>query len=477
MLRPHFAAIFAVLIYVTAYGIAPASANFRELVDAVAAGDAARVDALFAQGEDPSLDGFTGRIEATPMMIAAHRGDTAMARRLVRHGMDVDFRDRGGDRALQWAVRRDDETALRVLLAAGAAPTLASDATGEEALIEAIQSGRHHLARRLIDAGATVDGTHYSGPSPLHAAARWGRYSTLAAELIALGADPAGVDAAAGETPLHVAAGYDHPDTVRLLADAGTPVDARDDAGRTALFVAASRGLLANVRILLDAGADPDAETAEKLSSLLAAVENLDHGHGDHEAVARLLVPVSRDRARALAAALRAGNAELSTLLLDHGADPNATDRRGQPALAAAVHVEDIALFDRLVASGADISRFGQEALYEAANVGRVDIVRRLLGEGVDPNGRIVELPRPIVAAAAGGHTDVVETLVKAGAYHDRIELVAAMHRRVGLLIAEIEMRRASRAYRPVHGLYAEIDRLSDRHAAIRRLLAADDRR
>ena len=134
MLRPHFAAIFAVLIYVTAYGIAPASANFRELVDAVAAGDAARVDALFAQGEDPSLDGFTGRIEATPMMIAAHRGDTAMARRLVRHGMDVDFRDRGGDRALQWAVRRDDETALRVLLAAGAAPTLASDATGEEAL-------------------------------------------------------------------------------------------------------------------------------------------------------------------------------------------------------------------------------------------------------------------------------------------------------------------------------------------------------
>ncbi|MCO5059841.1 MAG: ankyrin repeat domain-containing protein [Rhizobiaceae bacterium] len=477
MLRPHFAAIFAVLIYVTAYGIAPASANFRELVDAVAAGDAARVDALFAQGEDPSLDGFTGRIEATPMMIAAHRGDTAMARRLVRHGMDVDFRDRDGDRALQWAVRRDDETALRVLLAAGAAPTLASDATGEEALIEAIQSGRHHLARRLIDAGATVDGQSYGRQSPLHAAARWGAYSTLAADLIALGADPRAVDPSSGETPLHVAASSLHADTVRLFVDAGTPVDARDDVGRTALFVAASRGLLANVRILLDAGADPDAETAEKLSPLLAAVENLDHGHGDHAAVARLLVPVSSDRDRALAAALRAGNAELSTLLLDHGADPNATDRRGQPALAAAVHVEDIALFDRLVASGADISRFGLDALYEAANVGRADIVRRLLGKGVDPNGRIVELPRPIVAAAAGGHTDVVETLVKAGAYHDRIELVAAMHRRVGLLIAEIEMRRASRAYQPVDGLYAEIDRLSDRHAAIRRLLAADDRR
>ena len=176
-------------------------------------------------------------------------------------------------------------------------------------------------------------------------------------------------------------------------------------------------------------------------------------------------------------AALRAGNAELSTLLLDHGADPNATDRRGQPALAAAVHVEDIALFDRLVASGADISRFGLDVLYEAATVGRADIVHRLLGKGLDPNGRLVELPAPIVTAAAAGHVDVVETLIVAGARHDRIELIGAMHRRTGLLIDEIESRRASRAYRPVDGLYAEIDRLSDRHAAIRRLLADDDRR
>lgn len=55
--------------------------------------------------------------------------------------------------------------------------------------------------------------------------------------------------------------------------------------------------------------------------------------------------------------------------------------------------------------------------LLDAARIGDVDIVRHLLAEGTDPNGRdILSGYTALYYAATSGHLEIVKTLVESGA-------------------------------------------------------------
>lgn len=455
-----------------AFSVRPAAAGLYEVYRAVEQGDIARIDALFAAGEDPSLSGFSGSVAETPILQAAARGDLAMVRRLMHHGMDVEFRDRHGDRGLQLAVKRDMSALLGLLLEAGSKPDIAGDPRSETPLLLSIRKGRHHLSRMLLEHGAGIGGDIYPDETPLHAAAQWGKYSTLVSELLALGADAAARRADDGQTPLHAAAAQDHAETLRELVKAGAPPDARDMRARTALFVASERGRAANVDFLLSAGGDGNARDGDGVSPLLAAIENHSAGAGGHEDAARLLIPLSDDRDRALATALWAGLGELATELLDAGAGVNGLDRKGRSTLAGAVHAGGVVLFDRVVGAGADIGRYGPEALVESARVGNYYVVLFLLAQGVSPDSGGVHGSRPIVVAATEGHPRVVEMLIGYGAKFQRVEILHVMNAEAGRVIAEIARREASRASEPADALYERLELLEAAYADIRRLVA-----
>lgn len=84
------------------------------------------------------------------------------------------------------------------------------------------------------------------------------RDHNLARTLLDQGADPRTTDSEHDEGPIVLAAKFADAAMIRMLLDAGAEVDARDDEGRTALFFAPVS--LDLFRVLLEAGADLNAK-------------------------------------------------------------------------------------------------------------------------------------------------------------------------------------------------------------------------
>jgi ankyrin repeat protein len=130
----------------------------------------------------------------------------------------------GNDRLPEYAVERDaelvaaaargDRPAVEKLLAAGANPNRARDPYGDRALPHAVMRGDVEIVRVLLDAGAEPN-LPGAGMTPLGLAALGG-HARIAGMLLAAGADPDRKDRD-GNRPLYSAALLDHADVIRAL--------------------------------------------------------------------------------------------------------------------------------------------------------------------------------------------------------------------------------------------------------------------
>jgi ankyrin repeat protein len=123
------------------------------------------------------------------------------------------------------------------------------------------------------------------GFTPLHVAAFFGKVETLRL-LLARGASPSVRSTnAMANLPLHAAlAGRMPLEGLRLLLDAGAPVDDRQHGGWTALHAAAQHGQVDRIDLLLERGADPSLPTEDGRSAADLADEQ---GHADVAAYLR----------------------------------------------------------------------------------------------------------------------------------------------------------------------------------------------
>jgi ankyrin repeat protein len=102
----------------------------------------------------------------------------------------------------------------------------------------------------------------------------------------------------------------------------------------------------------------------------------------------------------ALIASIKRGDLPLVARLLEEGANPDATDDVGSPALCWAVRVNRSDLVEALIAQKAKIDKEesdGGTALHTAAAVGRKELVKLLLAHGADVNHK-----------DKGGHTALI---------------------------------------------------------------------
>ena len=165
--------------------------------------------------------------------------------------------------ALFRAVKQDNESAVRSLLASGADPN-AKDEKGMPALYVALQEGALKAARQLIASPRLQPETRNGADeSPLMMAALKGQLD-IARQLIAKGADVN----KPGWAPLHYAATGGHLDLLRLLLEEHAFIDAESPNGTTPLMMAASYGSPEAVKLLIEAGADLHMRNQKGMTAL-----------------------------------------------------------------------------------------------------------------------------------------------------------------------------------------------------------------
>jgi ankyrin repeat protein len=223
-------------------------------------------------------------------------------------------------------------------------------------LMEAALSGTGADLQRLLDKGADVNARSKAGLTALMCAVHDPK---MAALLIDRGADVK-ARTNSGVSPLILAAAYDGAtETVKLLLDRGADVNSAANDGRTALFGAAAGGDTGKAGLLIERGARLDPT----------------------------IKPIG---ATPLHYAVLLGDADMADFLLRHGADVNAR-----------------------------LPRFGNTtSLMEASLAGFDEVVRVLIAHRADLTLRDDDGLMALMYAVLRdpGYTDVVETLLEAGA-------------------------------------------------------------
>jgi ankyrin repeat protein len=330
-------------------------------------------------------------------------GDSKAARALIAKKVDINKPEADGTTALHWAVENDDLDLTTVLLQAGAKAQVANR-HGVMPLHLAATNSSAAVIERLIAAGANPNAATPGGETPLMMAARAGNGDVLRA-LIAHGADVNAREGWRGQTALMFAAIENNAQAIRVLSAAGADIRARSSSGMfTPLLFAVRGGHLDATRALLDAGALVSEQLPDGMSALVLAVYNAHY--------------------------------ELAALLLDRGANPNASaqgwtalhqiawSRRPNrgfnlPGAVPTGHLDSLDLVRKLVARGADVNarmtkeprdgnrnmlnRIGATPLVMAAKTADVPLMRVLLESGADPKIKTADGTSALMVAAGVG--------------------------------------------------------------------------
>ena len=220
-------------------------ATAADLVDAVNAGDAARVRAILV--DDAFLVAARDQAGVSVLMLARYRFDREVTDALLAADPELDVFEAA-------ALGFVDRLRERLLDDPGAASAFSPD--GFTALHFAAFFGKAEAAKLLLEHGASVV-VYTRNPfanQPLHAAAA-GRHIEVCRVLLAAGAD---VDATqhGGYTPLHEAAQHGDAEMTELFLSAGADTTLTTDAGEIAADIAAGAGHVDLASRLRDVGSD-----------------------------------------------------------------------------------------------------------------------------------------------------------------------------------------------------------------------------
>lgn len=327
-------------------------ASVQELFDAINDNDVDRVTALLAA--DPTLANARSDEGQVPLIAAAERGLTNVARALLAAGADPTATD-GSWTPLYAAAhtgpyKRQPALAVADLVLAHGAPddifnasalgrvqrvaelltsdpSLANsrDGIGCTPLFLAAWTGYPVVVEQLLQAGADPNVRSRAGQTPLDTSVShiWeGKQITVARLLIQYGARPSFFAACVVGSPEHVK---------RYLVDDPTLVNRPFDQGGTPLEVAAEAGHMKVGALLVQAGAEVDIFSAASLGRQAQVETLLRHDPALLDAKRRL------GGYRPLHCAAECGHPEIVRRLIQRGADVNARNAWGFTPLHLAV--------------------------------------------------------------------------------------------------------------------------------------------
>jgi ankyrin repeat protein/uncharacterized glyoxalase superfamily protein PhnB len=345
-------------------------------------------------------------------------GDQAAVRLPIEQAADVNVPKLDGMTALHRACYEDNIDLVRVLLASGANPNVATR-FGVTPLALAIENTNAAIVEELLKHRAAAD-ADTSGQRPLHIAARVGARA-IVSSLLRHGAAVDARESWQSATALMVAAASGHANVVRLLIETGADVNARaaettlfigpgDESttytqiprgGMTPLMFAARDGCEECIDLLVNAGAHVNYEDPARVTPLNLAIYN---GHFD--AAARLLAAGANPNDGSVYLVVDFRNLVADGVNADHHPVPRISNK-----------LDSLEILKRLLARGANPdheimkelqSRYlgferprylsGLTPLQRAAQQADLLAMQILLEGGADPS-----LPNRTVTAGGGG--------------------------------------------------------------------------
>lgn len=188
-----------------------------------------------------------------------------------------------------------------------------------------------------------------------------------------------------GATALHLAAEYNHCHLIEWLIASGLPLDARDEFGNSALNGAVGRNCVDAAALLLQKGAD----VHERDSNGYGLIHSVSFT-GDLAMLKLLLKAgaevndVSGGGSWPLQDVCQSGNATAVAYLLQVGANPNLTST-GETALFAAVSSDSLECVRLLLDAGADLNATDSDGWTCLFHLRSERVAHYLLEHGADP--------------------------------------------------------------------------------------------
>lgn len=391
------------------------------------------VDLLIHHRADPNKPKYE-----PPLQVAADVGNFEILRSLLYgcKGLDIDAKGETDETALGIAAGYGDLNMVNTLLDHGADPNLRSGRRTSNTPLQLASGNRHReTIIALLNRGADPYPEHPKEQSAFHTASwdgfidvmetfidvaddphelvnfEWGWYGTPLLQaaisgkleavqlLLKKGADPEYTLKSKinhNKTILHAAAEGGNVEVFEaILAVIKEPnLEVRDFKGRTPIYYACVEGREKMVDYLLDKGAQTDI--------ILATGENLTAGITDGGS-AKILrsvleknpemdvdIPRNTDGRTPIFFAVTHGRAEITSILLSHGADANRRCREEEfPLVAAIQYREKAALKVLLEHEATDLTQkdiFGRNALQIAQNGGSRAMPGMILAATKNPN-------------------------------------------------------------------------------------------
>jgi len=372
------------------------------------------VDMLLAKGADVS--NFTDDPDTVPLIVACANGHLDVVKELLNHGADVNLVSWPDyETPLRAASIAGHDQVVKLLLQKGANVDfrISHDAMGEcfdveTALMAACCFNHVHVARILLEQGADADSPDFRDKmTPLMVACRQG-CRELAELLIQFGASVHRTDDRV-MTPLMWACNSGATDIARYLIEQGASIDYL--IYTSALIEACSGGNIETAKMLLDLGADIDLVTPSGTTALSASLKN------GHEEVAMTLLHEgasfqrNTDSRRQKLSGKRLVNS--GDVLVSRERFPNQT-----PLMWASFWGHE-RVVSFMLAKSVDINEWdisGKTALMVAACEGKLEVVKLLVGKRPDIDAQDADGLSALMWAGAWGRDKVVSALLDAGA-------------------------------------------------------------
>lgn len=294
---------------------------------------------------------------------AVKSGNRSIVQTLLQQRVNVNVAEPDGTTALHWAARTEDAQTVDLLIRSGA-NVKTVNRYGVTPLHLASVSGNAAIIESLLKAGADPNTALPDGETALMTAARTGKVDAVKS-LLAHGANANAREATRGQTPLMWAAAEGNVEVIRTLVAAGSDIQTRSNGGFTALLFAVREGRIPAVKVLLQSGASVNESLTRR---------------GGRGGGAQGGTPETENTPNALLLASANAHYELASLLLDAGADPNASPQ-GWTALHQITWVRKVGVGDN------------GPAPQGSGNMSSVEFVRKIVAKGANLNARVARRP------------------------------------------------------------------------------------